>query len=161
MNLRILRYFSRRSTSAAITAASIYPSLAFRPLPEGSHGAYRLPWPVVYSSDPTGRLAPLGFGSLQRQPEREVYEHYRGLPRPVRSAFRVLDPRSGLFLLEPLSHLSGPSVHGFHPSESFSLQRAPPLSRLFALLPFATEPPAKRLMSAGLQSFAPFEELYP
>jgi hypothetical protein len=83
------------------------------------------------------------------------------LPHPVRSAFRVSDPLSGLLLPRPLSHLSGPSALGFHPSEFFSLQRAPPLSRLFALLPFAADHPAVMFRQAELQSFAPFEEPHP
>jgi hypothetical protein len=83
------------------------------------------------------------------------------LPHPVRSACRVSDPLSGLLLPEPLSHLSGPSVRGFHPSEFFSLQRAPPLSRLFALLPLAAGHLAVMSRPVELQSFAPFEEPHP
>lgn len=148
-------------TSDAVKATSIYPSVAFRPLPEGSHGVHRLLRAGVVRLRSNGRLTPLGFGTLQRIPDREVYEHLRGLPRPVRSAFRVSDPRSGFLLPEPLSHLSGPSVHGFHPSESFSLQRAPPLSRLLALLPFTADHPAVMFRLAELQSFTPFEEPHP
>jgi hypothetical protein len=85
----------------------------------------------------------------------------QGLPHPVRSAFRVSYPLSGLLLPKPLNHLSGPSVLGICPSEFFSLQRAVPLSRPSALLPFFRRASWFTVAHRPrLQSVVPFEEAY-
>ena len=90
---------------------------------------------MVHEARDRQRLTALGFRPLQHFPVTGVHitRAYPALFVPL-SGFGY--PLSGLLLPKPLNHLSGSSVPGVNPSELFSLQRAVPLSRPPALLPF-------------------------
>jgi len=84
----------------------------------------------------------------------------QGLPRPVRSAFRVfVYPLSGFLLLNPLDRFSGPSVHGVYPFRVL----LPLKSRTSLEVPEPSCPFARRIRpclttSPGLQGVAPSKE---
>jgi hypothetical protein len=94
-----------------------------------------MPASLVHEARDRQRLTALGFLALQRFPVRGVH-----FTRACPALFVPLSgfgyPLSGFLLPKPLNHLSGSSVPGVNPSELFSLQRAVPLSRPPALLPF-------------------------
>jgi hypothetical protein len=113
----------------------MYPLLAFCPLSENNAGHHRLRHNHGACSTSSTKTDCLRL-SLPSTHSGVGSPLGQGLPRPVRSAFRVSYPLSGFLLPKPLNLLSGPSVPGIRPSEFFSLQRSVPLSRPFALLPF-------------------------
>jgi hypothetical protein len=84
----------------------------------------------------------------------------QGLPRPVRSAFRVfVHPLSVFFLLNPLAPFFRPKRPWDFPLQSFSPFEEPCLSRSLLLsCPFAHRIRPCITMPLGLQSLAPFKE---
>lgn len=141
-----------------LNAASIYPPLAFRSLPETDVGNHRFRFQTpLQTAGPREAGSPrlfspsthAGLGSPSAP----------GLPRRRRSTSRVLYPLSGSLLPRPLSHISGPSVHGVHlfrvllPSRSSASLETALLS-----CPFTTSVSIVRPLWSGLQSFDPLEE---
>lgn len=83
----------------------------------------------------------------------------QGLPRPVRCAFRVSIPLSGLLLPEPVNHVSGPSVLGVFPFRVLFPLKSWSLSRGASLLVFGSFAPGRECVSKPrLQGFIPFKE---
>lgn len=103
------------------------PLLVFRPLSEGSHGLPRArSEPVIYFQF-VERCSPRLF-PLQHIPDSEV--HNPGVyltPSVPLSGFQ--GPLSGLLLPNPLNRISGPSVPGVAPLQSFAPFKASNLSR--------------------------------